>query len=91
MKTRSFAGSEDAVPTGVICPKCRHNYSICTDSRPNANGTRRRRRRKCKKCAYKFSTLEVVVGEGTLPTVTMTVLQGRIIMAIGAEFERAST
>lgn len=62
MKTRSFAGSPDACPTGIACPRCGHKHAKCTDSRPNDAATKRRRRRECLTCGYRFSTIEVVFG-----------------------------
>lgn len=43
----------------IRCPEC-HYRSRCVDSRPCEQGIRRRRM--CRKCGKRFTTLEVVVG-----------------------------
>ena len=42
---------------GVHCPQCNNIGSICMDSRPGSIG--QQRRRKCKSCLARFSTVEV--------------------------------
>jgi len=39
------------------CPKCKGEVRTI-DSRPTTNGNGVRRRRKCTKCGYKFTTVE---------------------------------
>ena len=41
----------------MVCPRCKSTQLRCVDSRP-VNGTVKRRRR-CMKCGYRFSTVEV--------------------------------
>lgn len=43
---------------GQVCPKCGGETSV-VDSRPYLDGVRRRR--ECKECEYRFSTLEYTV------------------------------
>lgn len=43
----------------IPCPKCGAR-TRCTDSRPCEQGIRRRRM--CRKCSERFTTLEVIVG-----------------------------
>ena len=45
----------------MICPKCGSNQLGCIDSRKN-NGSVRRRR-VCRDCYYRFSTMEISVDE----------------------------
>ena len=42
------------------CPSCQYKDTQVLDSRLNANGTSIRRRRKCLKCAHRFTTHEYV-------------------------------
>lgn len=43
------------------CPHCQSEKTICLDSRPQDTYTRRRRQ--CKSCKQRFTTLEVVAIE----------------------------
>ncbi|MBP7058035.1 transcriptional repressor NrdR [Candidatus Gracilibacteria bacterium] len=42
----------------MICPKCRHNETSVIDSRDTHEQKEIRRRRKCEKCGYRFTTFE---------------------------------
>lgn len=42
------------------CPKCHHSETKVYDSRPSQNGRMIRRRRRCLKCGYRFTTSEEV-------------------------------
>jgi hypothetical protein len=46
---------------GEGCPKCRCAKSVVFDSRPSPLG--RMRRRQCCKCAWRWSTYEIQVGD----------------------------
>lgn len=41
---------------GMVCPECGHNKSLVVDSRPCADGIRRRR--ECEQCGKRWSTYE---------------------------------
>jgi hypothetical protein len=43
------------------CPDCQHYSTVCKDSRPTSyhGYPATRRRRECKKCKHRFSTIEV--------------------------------
>jgi hypothetical protein len=43
-------------PRRMTCPHCQSNASHVVDSRPVANGVRRRR--ECERCGKRFTTLE---------------------------------
>jgi len=47
---------------GIACPKC-HGPTRVIDSRLVPDTNRIRRRRRCDKCAFRFSTRERIVGE----------------------------
>lgn len=53
-KRRSITGTSN----GPSCPACKARPSQVMDSRPNAEGVRRRRR--CAACGYRFTTQERV-------------------------------
>jgi len=42
--------------TGTPCPKCKHQGSSVSDSRPNNESVRRRRT--CHACGYRYTTYE---------------------------------
>ena len=42
----------------LSCPSCKSSKTFVIDSRQNIDGFRRRR--ECKKCGIRFSTIEVV-------------------------------
>ena len=44
----------------MVCPKCRHDDTRVLDSRDSRVGKEIRRRRKCAKCGYRFTTFERV-------------------------------
>lgn len=54
------------------CPHCESEESFVLDSRPSANGLRRRR--KCTSCAQKFTTYELNAEE--VPGVSFSVNDG---------------
>lgn len=54
--------------TGLICPKCQGPTQVM-NSRGNEGRTSIRRRRKCKKCGHRFSTVELIVAPGLNPQV----------------------
>jgi len=43
---------------GLACPACNHLASGCVDSRPTDRGASVRRRRECKHCGARFTTIE---------------------------------
>jgi transcriptional regulator NrdR family protein len=47
-----------------ICPKCSTDSAVL-DSRPKADGVIKRRR-KCKGCGYRWSTVEIIEGRAKL-------------------------
>lgn len=49
---------------GLLCPSCASNDSVCVDSRPKDDGTRRRRWR-CTACSRTFGSVEHVDGKWT--------------------------
>jgi hypothetical protein len=51
--------------SGMRCVLC-HQHTLVSDTRLNKDGTLRRRRR-CQKCGYRFTTQEAPVGKGYLP------------------------
>jgi len=44
----------------MLCPKCSHSDTRVLDSRDTHEGKEIRRRRKCEKCGYRFTTFERV-------------------------------
>ena len=44
----------------MICPKCKHNETSVIDSRDTHEQKEIRRRRKCEKCEFRFTTFERV-------------------------------
>ena len=50
---------------GLHCPKCDHATTDVIDSRPHSGGYIRRRR-KCARCAHRFSTFEFTEGHSLL-------------------------
>lgn len=44
----------------MLCPKCKHDDTRVLDSRDSREGKEIRRRRKCAKCGYRFTTFERV-------------------------------
>jgi transcriptional repressor NrdR len=48
----------------MICPKCKHDDTRVLDSRDTHEGKEIRRRRKCAKCGYRFTTFERVETTG---------------------------
>lgn len=44
----------------MICPKCKFKMTSVIDSRKKSSGYLTRRRRKCNKCGYRFTTKEVI-------------------------------
>ena len=42
----------------MMCPLCHHDDTEVLDSRPKSDGSEIRRRRNCKKCGGRFSTIE---------------------------------
>lgn len=42
----------------IKCPKCSHGESKTVEGRPRHNGLIFRRRRECKKCGFRWTTLE---------------------------------
>lgn len=44
----------------MVCPKCKHSDTRVLDSRDSREGKEIRRRRKCAKCGYRFTTFERV-------------------------------
>ncbi len=42
----------------LTCPKCKNGENSVVETRSTPGGLRRRRL--CKKCAYKFSTFEII-------------------------------
>ena len=43
---------------GICCPECGSEHTEVTDTRPARYGIRRRR--ECKDCFYRFSTVEIL-------------------------------
>jgi len=48
----------------MVCPKCKHDDTRVLDSRDTHEGKEIRRRRKCAKCGYRFTTFERVETTG---------------------------
>jgi len=48
---------------GILCPKCSSDKSMVVDSRGTADNSIRRRRL-CGACGGRFTSYEIVVGEG---------------------------
>ena len=50
-------------PTIIDCPQCGNNNTWCSDSRQVIGRPWRRRRRRCRDCDFRWSTLEVAEHE----------------------------
>ena len=43
----------------MLCPRCAHTHTRVIDSRARAAGREVMRRRRCRACAYRWTTFEV--------------------------------
>ena len=73
---------------GVPCPRCGEVSSFGTNTRPTANGVRRRR--ECANCGHRFTTRETL--EGThIPAEAVAALEERlhnVNRAVRGDFDR---